>query len=157
MTLGTNLLLALLWAAVIGPFTPANMMVGFVVGYAAMRACSSRVDRPVYVRRIVAAVVLLFYTAWEIVLANLRVAWYTVSPLRPLRPAVLRVPIQSGMTDGEITLLSGLITLTPGTLTLDVSPDRSALYVHYMHVDDVDAAIESIKHGFERRVLEMTR
>lgn len=157
MTLGTNLLLALLWAAVIGPFTPANMLVGFVVGYLMLRVCGGRRDRPTYVRRVWATAALLGFTVYEVVLSNLRVAWYTVSSLRSLRPAVLRVPIEDGLTDGEITLLSGLITLTPGTLTLDVAEDRSALFVHFMHVEDAERAVYAIKEGFERRILEVTR
>ena len=59
--------------------------------------------------------------------------------------------------EGEICLLSSLITLTPGTLTIDVAPDRLSLSVHFMHVDDEESAVRSIQNGFERRVLEVTR
>lgn len=158
MTLGTNLLLALLWAALIGPFTPANLLVGFVIGFVILLACGGKKGgRPRYVRHTKATFVLTFFTIYELIQANIRVAIYTVSSLRSLRPAVLEVPLQPDLTDAEITLLSTLITLTPGTLTLDVADDRSALYVHFMHVDDTDAAIDAIKRGFERRILEVTR
>ena len=61
------------------------------------------------------------------------------------------------MTDPEITLLANLITLTPGTLTLDVSADKRQMFVHFMHVDDPAEAVQEIKSGFERRILEATR
>jgi multicomponent Na+:H+ antiporter subunit E len=157
MSFGTNLLLAVLWAALIGPFTPANLLAGFVIGYLVLRLTSGRHNQPDYVRRSTATVELAAFTVFELILANLRVALYTVSSLRSLRPAILRVPLEEGLTDTEITLLSTLITLTPGTLTIDVAEDRSALFVHFMHVDDNDRAIREIKDGFERRILEATR
>lgn len=157
MTLGTNLLLALLWAAVIGPFTPANLLVGFIVGYLILRLCSPRGEDALYVRRAWAAFGLAGFTVISLIQANLRVARYTVSRLGSLRPAVLAVPLEEGLTDAEITLLVTLITLTPGTLTLDVSGDRRQMFVHFMHIDDEEAAIDSVKSGFERRILEVTR
>ena len=60
-------------------------------------------------------------------------------------------------TDAEITLLANLITLTPGTLSLDVSDDRRVLYIHAMYVDDVEELRRSIKDGFEKRVMELLR
>ena len=84
-------------------------------------------------------------------------AWWTVSPLRRLRPAILYVPIDPDMTDAEITTLANVITLTPGTLTLDVTEDRRALRVHCMHAPDVDAVRREIQQGFQRRLLEVTR
>lgn len=157
MTLGTNLLLALLWAALIGPFTPANLLVGFIVGFGVLKVCSSRERTPEYVRRTGAVIFLAWFTVFELVIANIRVARYTLSSLSSLKPAVLRVPLEPGLSDTEITLLSSLITLTPGTLTIDVTQDRSGLYIHFMHVDDIEEAIQSIKEGFERRILEVTR
>jgi len=59
-------------------------------------------------------------------------------------------------SDAGITLLSNLITLTPGTLTLEVAKDRSQLFVHVMNVGDVAAFRRSIQTGFERRILELT-
>lgn len=157
MSLGTNLLLALLWAALIGPFSPANLLVGFILGFGVLKLCSRKESQPEYVRRTWATLLLATFTIYELIVANVRVAIQTLSRLSRLKPAILRVPLEPGLTDTEITLLSSLITLTPGTLTLDVTDDRSALFIHFMHVDDVEEAIASIKYGFERRILEVTR
>jgi multicomponent Na+:H+ antiporter subunit E len=54
-------------------------------------------------------------------------------------------------------MLANMITLTPGTLSLEVSTDRQVLYVHNVHVTDPDAFRQEIKEGFERQVLEVTR
>ncbi|MEL6795579.1 MAG: Na+/H+ antiporter subunit E [Planctomycetota bacterium] len=157
MSLGINLLLALLWASIMGPFSPANLGVGFVFGYIVLRVVGGRGSRPRYVRQVLATLRLAGFTAVEIVIANVKVAYYTVSRLRNLKPAVLTIPLEKDATDTEVTLLAILVTLTPGTLTLDVIGNNEAMLIHFMHVDDRDEAIREIKQGFERRILEVTR
>lgn len=152
-----NVLLALLWASTIGPFTPTNVGVGFLVGFVVVMLSSPKGARESYARKVFAAIRFLLYLLWELVRANGLVAWWTVSPLRRLRPAILYVPIEPGMTDGEIATLANSITLTPGTLTLDVTEDRLALRVHCMHAPDHDAVRREIQQGFQRRLLEVTR
>ena len=72
------------------------------------------------------------------------------------RPGIVAVPLDA-RTDFEIMTLANLISLTPGTLSLDVSEDRRTLYVHAMFIDDPDALRREIKQGMERRVLEALR
>lgn len=103
-----------------------------------------------FVKLIRAAELLLFFL-WELVLANLRLARDVVRPLSDLRPAVVAIPLDLD-TDVEITLLSTLITLTPGTLSLDVSSDRKVLYIHAMHGSDVEKLRAGLKAGMERRI-----
>lgn len=93
----------------------------------------------------------LIYFAWELFLSNLRVAYDVLRPVRFLRPGVLAIPLDL-KTDGQITLLANVLSLTPGTLSLDVSADRKFIYVHAMQMEDGDRLRGSIKSGFERRV-----
>jgi len=60
-------------------------------------------------------------------------------------------------TDLEITVFANMITLTPGTLSLDLSEDRCLLYIHVMFLDDIDQTRRQIKDGLERRLLEVMR
>ena len=73
-----------------------------------------------------------------------------------MKPGIVKIPLDA-RSDLEITLLANLISLTPGTLSLDVSDDRKVLYVHAMYVNDREDFVASIKNGFERRILEITR
>jgi multicomponent Na+:H+ antiporter subunit E len=73
-----------------------------------------------------------------------------------MRPAILAIPLDV-KTDLEITTLANLITLTPGTLSLDVSSDRKVLYIHAVYVHDVPAFKKYIKDSLERRVREVLR
>jgi multicomponent Na+:H+ antiporter subunit E len=92
----------------------------------------------------------------EVVLANLKVAAAVLAPAGRLRPAIVAVPLAVDR-DAEIALLANLITLTPGTLSLDVSPDRRTLYVHAMATRGPDDLRREIQQGFERRILEVFR
>ena len=83
------------------------------------------------------------------------------APLTPesyVCPGVVAIPLDA-RTDAEITMLANLITLTPGSVSIDLSDDKRVLYVHAMYIDggDVDAYRRSVKEGLERRVLELLR
>jgi multicomponent Na+:H+ antiporter subunit E len=73
-----------------------------------------------------------------------------------MRPGIVAIPLDLE-GDAAITLLANLVTLTPGALSLDVSPDRTVLYVHTMYMDDAETFRREIKQGFERRVKELLR
>ncbi len=106
---------------------------------------------PIIARRTMRALLLAGFVARELVIANLRVALDVLRPISRLRPAVVAVPLDV-TSDGEILLLSMLINITPGSVTLDLSEDRRTLYVHVMHVTTTDQSRLDIKDGFERRV-----
>jgi multicomponent Na+:H+ antiporter subunit E len=98
---------------------------------------------------------LAFYLK-ELLLANLRVAYDALTPTHHMRPAMLAIPLDA-RTDFEILLLANLITMTPGSVSIDVSTDRRVLYLHAMYVPDPDALRHEIKTKLERRVLELLR
>ena len=100
--------------------------------------------------RIVHAAGLAAFFIWELVLANFRVAADVLHGHR-IEPAVVAIPLDV-TTDGEILLLSMLINITPGSVTIDLSDNRRTLYVHVMHMKSADATRREIKDGFERRV-----
>ena len=153
-TLVWNLGLALGWCAITGQLTTVNLLIGFLIGYFALRPPPG--GQPRYFRKLHQALEFALFFVKEITLSTLRVARDVLAPNPRMRPAVLAVPLDAE-TDAEITLLANLITLTPGTLSLDVSPDRQTLYVHKMFMDDAEESVRELKEGFERRVLELLR
>lgn len=104
-----------------------------------------------WVTRLVALVALFM---WELVLANLRVAFDVLTPRARMHPGITAVPL-AAKSDWEITLFANLITLTPGTLSLDVSDDRRVLYVHAIYLGNPRAFSWKLKRMFERRVVEL--
>lgn len=90
--------------------------------------------------------------------ASILVAYDVLTPRKHIKPGILAFPLQAE-TDLEITLLANLITLTPGSLSIDVSKDRKILYVHEIYIknNDLDRVKEKIRSGFENRILRITR
>ncbi len=151
-----NVALALAWAAVTGNFTLNNLVVGFGVGFLLLVFTRRIVGSPDYLIKLRQVISLVLFFIWELIKSNLRVAYDVLTPNYHMQPGVIAIPLDA-QTDVEITLLSNLITLTPGTLSLDVSADRKMLYLHAMYIDDIDAIRRRIKSGFERRLLEVLR
>jgi multicomponent Na+:H+ antiporter subunit E len=90
----------------------------------------------------------------ELLVATFRVARVVIDPNLNIRPAIVAVPLDL-TNEFQITLLANLVTLTPGSLTLDVSDDRQVMYVHAMHAEDLEQYRQEIKQGFERRIGEL--
>ena len=151
-----NLLLTFLWIAVTGNFAPANVLFGFFLSFFLLWLISRRGRRSTYFRLVPKVISFFFFFLYELTKANLQVAWEIITPNFNMTPGIVALPLDV-QSDFEITLLANLITLTPGTLSLDVSEDRKILYVHSMYIgNDKEAFIKSIKNGFEKRIIEIT-
>ena len=147
-----SLLMALAWAALQGSFDVANLVAGYVVGWFILALLArGGVVSSTFTRRTASAVALTAFFIRELLRANIRVARDVMRPHSTLRPAVVAVPL-AVTEDREILLLSMLINITPGSVTIDLADDRRTLFVHVMHMDDPDATRREIKDGFERRV-----
>lgn len=151
-----NLLLALVWGAMTGVFTVPNLLLGYVFGFIVLLSLRRIIPPSPYFTRIPTLLGFVGYYLADLVRANLRVAYDVVTPPFHMQPAIIAVPLDA-RTDLEITLVSNLVTMTPGTLTVDISEDRRTLYVHAMFAADPDAVRREIKDGIERRVLELLR
>ncbi len=150
------ILLALAWAAVTGSFTLPNLVFGLVLGSLTLYLVREQRGpfRSAFRPGKVLSLALLFVK--ELILSAWRVAKLVVSPRMELQPGIFAYPLKVDR-DFEITLLANLITLTPGTLSVDVSDDKRLLYVHAIDCSDPEAAIKDIETGFERKILEAFR
>lgn len=153
--LASHLGLALVWCGLVGSARLEHLIVGLVLGHLVLRLLHPVVGGP-HPRRLPAAVGLGLFLLWEIVLATGRVAWEVVTPQTLRRPGIVAVPLDA-RTDVEITLLANMVTLTPGTLSLDLSEDRRTLFVHALFGEDPERVRHQIKSGFERRILRVLR
>ncbi len=144
-------LLAWIWTALTEEYTAANLVLGLVLAHLALRF-STGGRAPLRNAGRVLRFVAFFFR--ELFVSALRVSRDVLLPRRRMRPAIVAVPLDV-RTEGQITLLAILITLTPGTLALDVSADRRTLLVHAMFAADADRVRDEIKGGFERRILEL--
>jgi multicomponent Na+:H+ antiporter subunit E len=100
----------------------------------------------------------LLYLIKEIVISNLVMAWLIIQPKPKLDPGIIAIPL-TVTTDLEITVLSLAIAATPGTLIVELGREANGpvLYVHTLNVGDPDAFRGTIKDGFERMILAISR
>lgn len=150
------LVLALAWVALAGDWSLPAVAFGCGLGWLLLRLVRPLGGEGLRRVRLARLPGFLLYLLKEVVVANLRVATAVVAPAGRLRPAIVAVPLALDR-DAEIALLANLVTLTPGTLSLDLSPDRRTLYVHAMAVSSPDDLRREIRDGFERRILEVFR
>ncbi len=149
-----HVMLALVWAALSGELTLAKMGGGFVVGFLVLLLARRALGCQRYVTRVPRVLGFWAYFLVLLIQANLRVAYEVLTPNFRVRPAIVAIPLDI-RDEVAITTLANLITLTPGTLSLDVSGDRRVLYVHAMFVTDVEEFRREIKDGLERRVQDI--
>ena len=146
------LLLGGAWAALSGVVSGTQLAVGMAIGLGVLVFLGGAGTDYLRKARQVTAFAVFFVV--ELVKANLRVTRDVLSPKPPIAPGVVGIPLDLE-GDGPIALFAVVMTLTPGTLALDVSEDRKTLYVHGMWVRDAEAFRREQKEGFERRVKEL--
>ncbi|MBC7311939.1 MAG: Na+/H+ antiporter subunit E [Rhizobium sp.] len=148
-----NLLMAIVWAAITGSASLHNLIFGFVLSTLALGLIREQINGTGYIRRVVKIASLAWLFFVELAKSAWKVAVMVVSPRLDIKPGIFAFPL-TVTRDFEITLLANLITLTPGTLSVDVSDDKKTLYVHAIDCADPEGARRDIADGFERKILE---
>ena len=151
-----NFLIAVIWMFMSSSLTPTSFIIGYIIGLLLIIVTRRFFNSTLYIWRLWAAIKLALLFLKELVLSNISVLRIVIRPKLTLQPMIFALPTELEH-DWEITLLSSLITLTPGTVVLYVSDDQRTLYVHAIDVDDVDEAVDSIKNTFEKAILEVSR
>jgi len=149
-----NILLAILWHLFLPAWGAADYLIGFVMG-----AIALSLNNRDYGRRLWAFVTFTAFVGWEIVVSNVKLAQLILQRNPQLSPAIVAVPL-AVRSPLEITILASIITLTPGTLSIDLGKSdngENLLYVHTLTIDDVDQFRTAIKETFERRLLAITQ
>jgi len=90
----------------------------------------------------------------DIVSANVEVALLIIGPIKKLKPGFVAIPINID-SDLGITILASTVSLTPGTVSAEVSEDKAWLYVHSLHLDDEVELINSVKQRYEKPIKEI--
>lgn len=131
----------------------AGLLIGQAVAWAFRGLAPRRAPPPVrdWPRRLLAITSLTLFFLWEMLVSNLRIAWIVLRPGVRVRAAIVEVPVEVG-SERELAVLSDLITLTPGTLTVDACEDGTRLLVHVISEDDPELVRDEIRTGLAPRV-----
>ncbi|MEX1192932.1 MAG: Na+/H+ antiporter subunit E [Brumimicrobium sp.] len=151
-----NILLTIIWVFLTGNLDFPNFIFGYVLSFLVLWLVSRNEKSRKYYRIIPKVIAFIFFFFYELIKANIQVAADVVTPKFYMKPGIVKLPLDA-KSNLEITLLANLISLTPGTLSLDVSKDRKVLYVHAMYINDRETFIQDIKKGFEKRILDILR
>ncbi|SCA87559.1 Na+/H+ antiporter subunit E [Bacillus glycinifermentans] len=151
-----NVILALCWMFLNNDPTAVGFITGYAMGLFSLFLLRRFFPRRFYVLNIWAIIMLLLIFIKELLLANLSVLKTILAPKLKNKPGIFAFKTDL-KADWEITTLANLITLTPGTLVIDISDDRSILYIHAVDIDDAEKAIYDIRHSFEETIKEVSR
>lgn len=151
-----NLLLAFIWIALTGSLSYSNFIFGSFLGFFVLWIMNYDDHDKRYFYRVPKIFSFMLYFLYQMIKANLQVAYDVMTPKYFFRPGIVRFPLNA-RTDFEINVLSMFISLTPGTLIIDVSEDKKALFIHVMYLTSPEKFVQNLKTGVERRLLEVLR
>lgn len=151
-----NLLLSFIWVALTGSMYYTNFVFGFMLGFGVLWIMNRTEGDRKYFYKVPRIISFIIYFLYEMIKANVQVAYDVMTPKYFMRPGVVKYPLNAN-TEWEINLLSTMISLTPGTLILDISEDKKTMYIHVMYLDDPKKFVHDMKTGLERRLLEAIR
>ncbi len=149
-----NLFLAAAWVLFFNSFTWLAVLSGLAVGFGILWLLQPLAEgNSSYFRRVWYWAKLIVLFLYELLVSSLEVLRDIFTPTHLSNPAIIDMPLDV-KTDAGILLVTNLISLTPGTLSIDVSEDRKTLTLHVMFADDPDAVRKSLKEGMERWVID---
>ncbi len=151
-----NVFLAFLLMFLTSNYTPSGFVIGYILGLISIIVLRKFFKSRLYITRVWAVIKLIILFIKEQILANISVLVLVLKPKLQMQPAFFKYDTQL-KNDWEITLLSSLITLTPGTVVVHVSDDSKSLFIHVIDSNDIDETIDSIKNSFEKAILEVSR
>jgi len=144
-----NLTLAFVWCLLQDEFSLQQFIIGYVVGAGIMLFFVRVFHEELYFRKVGMGVRLLGFFLKELLVANWAVVKLVLAPRLKARSGIIAYPLEL-QNDILITLLANMITLTPGTLSVEISPDRHFLFIHVLDIADIEEEKRKIKDGFER-------
>jgi|SRR5690554_7061448 multicomponent K+:H+ antiporter subunit E len=104
--------------------------------------------------RLIPSIQLLGVVLWDIVMACIEVAILVLGPVRRIKPTFIEVPLD--LRDPYVgTILASIVSLTPGTVSIDIDRERWVLQIHSLNVDDVDSMVRIIKTRYEQPLREI--
>jgi len=148
-------MLALIWCLFHNSFDLNTFLVGFILALIILFLLRRSFFEQLFLVRVYLTAKLVAKFLIEVVKANLAVLRIIYRPKLDLEPGIIEYPLRV-KTDFRIALLANMITLTPGTLSVDVSPDKKYLYIHCLHIDEIEKSKKGIRKNLEDPILAIS-
>ena len=151
-----NIIIAVTWMFFQNNFTATNFLFGYIIGVIILYILRRFLVFEFYMNRVWAIIKLIMLFIIELIKANVDMIKIILSPKLDNQPGIVAVETRLE-SNVEITLLAALISLTPGTVSMDFSGDGKTIYIHSIDVPDKEEMIEQIQNSFERAIMEVTK
>lgn len=151
-----NTIIAVIWMFLQNSYTVTNFIFGYILGILILYILRHFLVFDFYFNRVWAIIKLILLFFWELVKANIDVVKVVLSPKLDNQPGIFSMTTKLE-SDVEITLLAALISLTPGTVSMDFSKDGKTIYIHALDMSDKEEMIQQIRNSFERAIMEVTK
>ena len=149
-----SIVLFTVWLLLNESIAPGHLVLAAFLAIGIPQLLRGTQDHPFRIQKPMLAVMYALKVLGDIVSANFEVAVQVLGPSRRLQPGFLAIPLDI-TGDFPITLLASTISLTPGTVSAEVSSDQKWLYVHALHLVDETASIREIKKRYEQPLKEI--
>ncbi|MGD8175551.1 Na+/H+ antiporter subunit E [Marinimicrobium sp. ARAG 43.8] len=149
-----SLFMLFLWFLLVNQISGGHLVLGAILAWFIPFVTQSFWPQEMTLSRPWVALKFLFLVVGDIIVANWSVARMILASPRKLKPAFMRLELDLKQ-DFSITLLASTISLTPGTVSADLTADGKALIIHTLHVDDPTEAIATIKRRYEAPLKEI--
>ena len=149
-----SLAVFVVWLLLVATLAPAHLLLAALLAIALPLLAQRLREDTAHLRRPLLAARLAMVVLWDIVLSNIEVARRILGRESKIHPGFIWIPLEISNPHG-IAALAGIITMTPGTLSSELSADRRFLLVHCLHLEDADAAIAQIKARYEAPLREV--
>jgi multicomponent Na+:H+ antiporter subunit E len=123
-----------------------GLIVSAIVALLAGRFLVTDQKKNSLIKRLIYSIRYILKFLWEMLKANLHVAYIVLHPKLPIKPGIVKISTKL-KKDTSLTFLSNSITLTPGTLTVDIDPDKHNLYIHWIDVESEDPDVNTRNVG----------
>lgn len=153
-----NLLLTFVWVALTGQLNYSNFLFGAVLGFFILWMLTSTLDKSEkeYFYRVPKIMIFILYFLNDMLQANLQVAVDVLTKDYHTTPGIVKYEIDA-KTDFEITMLTNIIALTPGTMVIDIAEDKKHIYIHTMYLKNKEKFVKRMKERTEKKLLAILR
>jgi multicomponent Na+:H+ antiporter subunit E len=149
-----NFLLAVIWVIATGVATAENFIFGFIIGLGILWITATKKSDRKYFVILPKLVYFFLFLVWKLILSNISTVKESLYSKSRLEPGIVKVPLTL-KDEFHIVTLANLVSLTPGTMVMDISDDMKVMYVHVMHLEDKDKFIRELKEDFENKLIEL--
>ncbi len=107
-----------------------------------------------FLLRVFRFIIFVLYYLKELIVSSLYVAWDIITPKDLMKPGIVEVPVDL-KSETAVIAFANLISMTPGSLTMDMSPDKKKIYIHAMYLHDKQEFIDKMKNELEHKIRQI--